>query len=722
MTTRTNRQPKSVHVRRTAYLATGMAVFGFGVAPALAENSSDNERSQRVVTSRTASSVAGGAGQPVTGDARAARVVTAIEGRRSDALSRLVQLREDRTASFVVREPLDLTGGGLRPISGGTHRMIIIGNVGDGGGGGSGGSGSGGTGGSGGSGSSGGSGGSGGSTDPDPGDTGNGNGGSGGQTGPGSSDPGSVGETFVRLVPGNGFDKFMPNSNPVGHPEVPGYDAKAIARWDVVPYQVIDGEFHIGVVAFHMNDIDHVLFSAEGGPWKRVDEMQLNPRTNVWEYTAVLDAADFQDGPIEIRAVVYPKVGVPRVLAGSDLSVDNGEHSLYLVANSGGSLNGRTAFVSALGSDSSGDGSEANPFATIRAGLEAIQSSHGSVDGAWVYLMPGDYAAPGGTFITDHAWATIAAAPGVERDRVRIVEQGRPRIDKIRFSGLTILPNDRTILEGYVDYNRDLWLDGVHVDGQDRFARQRQVSGRYHLYVTDSLYSDVADGPSGSRLTRGTHIERVRSDAFHNVRFAVSSSVDGIDRGSTDAHPDVWQIYSPHSIPDNWILYNIKAMDCKAQGFFVGGTERIENFAMVNVLMDVRGFTHQVHGSVRHMVIKNSVLGSSFTWRTDNVQNLRVSGTVFQKLQTFNASLSTILAGSTFENNHYIDATSFGAVSPGAGATNGGDIFAGAGDFRPAPGSTLVGRISSGAPAADLVGVRRPALSAVGVFEPDGRD
>jgi hypothetical protein len=96
----------------------------------------------------------------------------------------------------------------------------------------------------------------------------------------------------------------------VGSQSAPGFDAKAIARWDVVPYQTFTSDFNVGVVAFHMNGIDRVDFSCNGGPWVTVREMQLNPQTNVWEYTARLRAADFAaDGPAEVRAIAYPVTG-----------------------------------------------------------------------------------------------------------------------------------------------------------------------------------------------------------------------------------------------------------------------------------------------------------------------------------------------------------------------------------------------------------------------------
>src|SRR6185436_2472821 len=84
------------------------------------------------------------------------------------------------------------------------------------------------------------------------------------------------------LTPGTGFSG--PTTQPPVQGTGAGSDAKAIARWDVVPYQTFDTTLNIGVVAFHINDIAKVAFSVNGGPWTDVSQMTLNPETNVVEY------------------------------------------------------------------------------------------------------------------------------------------------------------------------------------------------------------------------------------------------------------------------------------------------------------------------------------------------------------------------------------------------------------------------------------------------------
>lgn len=117
-----------------------------------------------------------------------------------------------------------------------------------------------------------------------------------------------------------------------------GYDATVIGRWDVVPLQDVSAPLKIGVVAFHIAGIHHVGFSLEGGPEVQATQMNYNPDTQVYEYFATFDPSLVgSDRSVEIRAVIYPNVGIARVLQDST-GRDLGEKSLRLYANAGGSL------------------------------------------------------------------------------------------------------------------------------------------------------------------------------------------------------------------------------------------------------------------------------------------------------------------------------------------------------------------------------------------------
>ena len=55
--------------------------------------------------------------------------------------------------------------------------------------------------------------------------------------------------------------------------------------------------------------------------------MAANPRTDIDEYFVNLNAGQFVDGKVTVRAIAYPKHGKPRVL-----------NDLELFANAGGSM------------------------------------------------------------------------------------------------------------------------------------------------------------------------------------------------------------------------------------------------------------------------------------------------------------------------------------------------------------------------------------------------
>ena len=95
---------------------------------------------------------------------------------------------------------------------------------------------------------------------------------------------------FLTLEPGEGWSGDQDEPKPVGDPKHPGYPYRAIARWAVVPHQTFEGDFTIGVAAFHGYGIDRVEFSVDNGPWESVKEMAANPRTDIDEYFVNLNA------------------------------------------------------------------------------------------------------------------------------------------------------------------------------------------------------------------------------------------------------------------------------------------------------------------------------------------------------------------------------------------------------------------------------------------------
>jgi len=172
---------------------------------------------------------------------------------------------------------------------------------------------------------------------------------------------------------------------------------QAIANWDLVPGQRIDTIFEVGVVAFHETGVD-VEFRVNGGDPITVADPTWNNRTGVYEYWFELDPADYPDGPVVLSATAIPEGAGHQARVLDDVT---------LYANSGGTVgSNQVLWVAPNGSDSSGNGSEGAPFATIKKAVTTIG------DGGTIYLKAGNYILEnmnGGSFTY---WTTVAAPPG----------------------------------------------------------------------------------------------------------------------------------------------------------------------------------------------------------------------------------------------------------------------------------------------------------------------
>jgi hypothetical protein len=129
------------------------------------------------------------------------------------------------------------------------------------------------------------------------------------------------------LTPGPGWRGGWVATPPAqGTPSERGYDEQPSAKFDVVPYQLVK-ELNACVIAGKgptqaqydagvRNAIAKVSFSDDDGPWVDVSAPSPNPASGVVEYCAAVQGSDHADGPHEVRAIVYPMTGVPRVLQG----------------------------------------------------------------------------------------------------------------------------------------------------------------------------------------------------------------------------------------------------------------------------------------------------------------------------------------------------------------------------------------------------------------------
>jgi hypothetical protein len=523
----------------------------------------------------------------------------------------------------------------------------------------------------------------------------------------GQVDDGQPVSELVVLQPGEGFQAPTPAPERIG--ERPGSDATAIARWDVVPFQTFNNEFSVGVVAFHINRIDRVEFSVNDGPWTPVRSMSRNPQTGVVEYSAALHGNLFKnDGPIEIRAIAYPVTGVPRLLEPLQLNV-NRKQTLPTLER----------FVATDGDDNTGDGSELNPFKTIRRAAMSIQSESGvkCADNGTIFLMAGDHEyaveGKGSTPETRNAFLTIRSAPGLKRDQVRITGGGRLDTRLIRLQDLTIYG---ARLSSTRKTEGTIWFDGCiltsrSIEEDVSFAPRSQWTGG--IYATNTEILNVRTGLSGALILRDVLVRNTMSDAISNARLVVNCTVDGIDKGDTDEHPDVlqWYIKSPL---DNVIVYGLTAVNARAQGIFVSGNALVTNMALVNVLieMDANTYMNQWHSEVDHLLLwQSSLVNRPMIFRQEKVRNLSVRDSMFFELKGIDPQQAKQAA----INNHFVQGDALGV-----NFTMGDPIWADPinKDYSPAPGSPLLSRVDDPLVPSDARGAVMQTPASVGAIQP----
>ena len=345
-----------------------------------------------------------------------------------------------------------------------------------------------------------------------------------------ASDPPSSPVDAPFLRPGTGFSGSASQPDPVGNASASGADRIVMARWDVVPEQAFSEKFAVGVVAYHLYGMDRVEFQVEGGGAVSVAKPSENPRTGVIEYWAYLDAEDFTDGKIELRAVAYPRNGIPRRL-----------ETLVLFANHGNSLS--------------------FPVIELPAGTHSFE----------VVPLPAE------------GWLTIRPAPGVTREQCVIKGSTEGwRDGNLRLQNVTLQPGPgQGPIRGRHETG-DIWMDGVNLIGNgDVDPTHWIVSAWENQYATDSEFAKT------KRVFRGSNYALVRNVVVHDVYEDFSNingmylniEINSLDiQALTTAHPDLFQFAA--DVPDNMIVQNLVGRNIVGQGLF---TDDMSNAAFVRM-------------------------------------------------------------------------------------------------------------------------------------------
>ena len=448
-------------------------------------------------------------------------------------------------------------------------------------------------------------------------------------------------QQLTYLTPGTGFTGPEAAIAPIGVSGATGYDCNAIARWDVVPWQVPTDEFMVGVVAYHREGIDKVQFALNGGPWVDVNEMSMNHRTNEMEFCAALKLTSIPNENIEVRARVIPTVGIPRILAGGATAAAtsgagitggitgplllSGNHSMFL--QSAGTTRPEF-FVSPNGSDSTGlsggfsAGTRQNPYQTIPYalwnGVGGGGPQYTDVSGSILTLLPGDYFYDipyifSNRLNTLNGWLTIrgdASEPSAATRFTGYTASSGTR--KIHIQNMQFVQPGTTVAPDPVGANAfkgagvngnnkggdtSLWLDNCDLQGG--FVPTNMLASYSNKWATDCTAVDIKDAPFGNRITRNCNLDGVLADSFGREDLLLSSSVKRISRDQTAAgnsgsanpyHPDIWSKFSiidgesgpsgEHRLLDNYIVRGLTAVDrVQSQGLFFNGGDMNATYA-----------------------------------------------------------------------------------------------------------------------------------------------
>ncbi len=455
----------------------------------------------------------------------------------------------------------------------------------------------------------------------------------------------------------------------------PGSDAQAIALSGIVPHQRFDNEFNVGITAGHMNEIDRVEFSVNNGPWKIVKEESLNPQNGIIEYWATVKAENIgYDGQIEVRAIAYPKVGIPRVVSG-----------MYLVANYGHTMEEKEpVYVSPTGSDTTGDGTKNNPLQTIGFAALVLNGRYGNVDGAEILLEKGEYAWACSLWPTSNngwgpqpfEWLTIKPAPGVGREEaiingpcngLKLVYGG------VKIQGLTLKHALSTDNGGNGQVYR-IWFDNTLHDGRGGSGQGTIEGGFTEKYMTGSEIIEFARGPIGFLLVEKVIERDMWSQAYHSdqhVRYSKTFRINGgsnIGHMGPDGlpeHPDI----TFQNIAENVAFVNVEVYD--AQGdeegsgaqsiFYQGGTYRKDQL-FKNVIF-IGGNNYWQVKNLEHIIIKDSILAGPIALGLYDpviMKNVLIEGNILNSVINSNTGPEvrpweeTLAEWSgAFKNNHY---------------------------------------------------------------------
>nr|MBX2852050.1 procyclic acidic repetitive family protein [Phycisphaeraceae bacterium] len=343
----------------------------------------------------------------------------------------------------------------------------------------------------------------------------------------------------------SGANSPLPSLNQIG-----ARHEIAIAQWNVVPQRQISGKFHVGLVAHHLDGIDYVAFSLDGGPWNKISDSSINPRTGSDEYWATVDA-DAKGGWREVRAVAVPNTGTPR---------DMGTMRLH-----------------------AGENANLFPEIVLKAGTYNAQQLMSQIA------------------VDVEGWTTIRPATGVSQSQVVITGNASSAGRHVRFKNITRKMARWDEHNSRRDDNSWWWFDNSRIEGNRKTRWILNEGGKQ--YYTDTVITDInAVFQSANLLARNVVIERAVEDVCRVFGMMVNVTVKEVDRGEfTAKHPDLFQWAG--SDVKGFIAQDVKSLKNVGQGLFTGP---IHDSAFVRVDINVEGnyYGLQMLNKTRNVLLK----------------------------------------------------------------------------------------------------------------------
>lgn len=434
------------------------------------------------------------------------------------------------------------------------------------------------------------------------------------------------------IYSGLGFDSPTAQPSAVGNPGDWGYDANAIARWNFVPYQILGGTFNVGIVAHHFRGISHIEFSLNGGTWESVNGVSYNTDSQTTEYFVTVDTTGMglyhpsTSDYAEIRAIVYPNIGVPLVLGGTlpsfgeydSITDSDGIHGMFFLADEGQTYPTVEKYVSVQGNDSTGDGSEGNPVLTIQRAMKLISNEYNStlgttfVDGGIVRLL----ALPEGVTIghtyanyvfgnfvhTKYSWLTISPKEGIESASAPITQKSSDtsgaRVTKVKLDNVTVAPyagvmTTNTTLYATAKPNTEeyamIWANNCQFNGLGRLIAGNWTNSFRFQWVTHCGLTGSLNGFVDTEIARGCTVGIISSDAYTNSGLVIDSMAYSLDYSGTGNHPDFYQFNAAAASKSfkNRILQNLYNEDTTQdfQGIFAGAGAGVIDCAIIGVTL-----------------------------------------------------------------------------------------------------------------------------------------